>query len=445
MSKTKEPAQAPTASQTEIDPETTADPALIRQFTLRVESGPDAGTVYRSKGERTIVGTHPSCDLVLRDRTISRLHCEIVVGDGQATVRDLGSSNGTLVDRVSILHAHLDSGVDLTLGRTRIVFRAEPEYVRVPILAADQFGSLVGASIASRRLFAQLGGAAGTDSSVLLEGETGTGKEVAAESIHRRSSRSSAPFVVVDCGAIPDDLFEAELFGYVRGAFTGATRDHEGLITSAHQGTLFLDEIGELPLPLQVKLLGVLERRTVRPLGAMAPRAVNVRVIAATNRDLSAEVNQKRFRSDLFYRLAVLRIRIPPLRERREDVRVLVTHFLSSLRDRHGEQIPLGLSEATVNYLEAQPWPGNIRELRNSVERAVFDPRFAPMQGSTGGMEPFATARSRLVMEFERKYLLDVLRHSHGNVTEAAKVAGIDRRSLQRMLRRQEIDPRRLK
>jgi DNA-binding NtrC family response regulator len=240
---------------------------------------------------------------------------------------------------------------------------------------------------------------------------------------------------------------ESELFGHAKGAFTGAVEERKGLMQVADGGTVFLDEVGELPMSLQAKLLGAIERRKVTPLGMSTPRSIDVRVLAATNRNLAREVNEGRFRADLFYRLAVVRLRVPPLRERLEDIPILVEHFLDVLRQREGDHIPQQLAALELARLAAQPWVGNVRELRNAVERAALKlgGNAPAADSSSPRQEPFMQARDRFVEEFERRYLMELLERTGSNVSEAARQAGIDRRNFQRLLRRHEINPRDLK
>src|SRR5215831_8451084 len=283
---------------------------------------------------------------------------------------------------------------------------------------------------------------------VLLEGESGVGKELIARAIHGSSERRSRPFVAVNCGAIPENLLESELFGHEKGAFTGATERHIGAFEEASDGTVFLDEIGELPANLQPKLLRVLESKEIRRVGSNVRKEVDVRIIAATNRDLRAEVNAGRFRSDLYFRLAVLRVTLPPLRERAEDIPELLEHFLSMANPAAGELEWLRAPEL-VSKLQSLSWAGNVRELRNYLERcAIFGsapaPLEGPMKGSTVQSEvdlsiPLSSARERAVVAFERHYL-DALMKSHDwRVGKAAEQAGIDRISLWRLLRRHGI------
>jgi transcriptional regulator with GAF, ATPase, and Fis domain len=310
-----------------------------------------------------------------------------------------------------------------------------------------------------RELFARLERIAASDATVLVTGETGTGKELVAEAIHERSPRAAGPFVVLDCGAIPPNLVESELFGHERGAFTGALGAHAGAFERAHGGTVFLDELGELPLELQPKLLRVLERREIRRLGGSKPIEVDLRVVAATNRDLAVEVNRGRFREDLYYRLAVVQVVVPPLRERREDIPLLVEHFLAALPG--GERTRL--APETIDLLRRHDWPGNVRELRNVLERAVLfadaappppgpglaprapappaPPAFAPdaLNVAIDPTVPFKQAKQALVEEFERRYVTALLERHGGNISAAAREAGIDRMSIHKMLHRLRI------
>jgi transcriptional regulator with PAS, ATPase and Fis domain len=432
---------------TESSPRTTeslasgAEEAVVQAFRLRVVGGDGAGTSHGSTNERVVIGTDPRADLVLSDSAISRFHCEIVVTPSGLEVRDLESLNGTLLDGVVVLHARLRDGSMLTLGRTQIVCDIGPERTRIPLSTRGSFGLAVGRSFAMARAFAILERAAPSDSTVLIEGETGTGKELVAESIHRESPRRDGPFVVVDCSAIPRDLLESELFGHVRGAFTGAVAAREGAIEAADGGTLFLDEIGELSPDLQPKLLRALERREVKRIGETEHRPVNVRLVAATNRNLRAEVNAKRFRPDLYYRLAVVEVRLPPLRERVEDIPVLVEHTLTSLKAAmHPEAAALRKPEFLAE-LARHAWPGNVRELRNYLERCitlseraplVADPEAGPWIVDPG--KPLKAAREACVAAFERRYLAELLARHEGNITSAARAAGVDRITLYRLL-----------
>jgi len=418
--------------------------SLVRQFRLRVLDGPCQGTVYASTGERATIGTQSAMDLVLDDATMSRFQCEIALEAGVAVVRDLGSRNGTLVDGVTVRVAELHDGAVLTLGQTRVRFELGEERVAIPLSEHTRFGSLVGGSTAMRAVFALLQRAAQTDATLLLRGETGTGKDLAASSVHEEGGRREGPFVVVDCGAIPGGLLESELFGHERGAFTGATTSRVGACEQAHGGTLFLDEVGELSLELQPKLLRVLEGRTVQRVGGTRRMTVDVRIIAATNRDLKQAVNQRRFRADLYYRLAVLEVRLPPLRERLEDLPLLVEHFATSLRlEASGRGDALRSAEFLAE-LEQHSWPGNVRELRNYVERYAALGQLPGLEEDVGrevqvplnAAQPLRVAREQWVQALEREYLEQLLKLHGNNVSAAARHAGVDRVYVHRLLAR---------
>ncbi len=413
--------------------------AVYAPLRLQVVSGPDAPARFVVRKDAVVIGTHETADLRLTDDTVSRFHCELARDQGRLLLRDLGSRNGTAVNGVQVLEAWAEPGQRLAVGRTVLeLVRGEPsEAAKVPLSDARAFGSLVGASVPMRAAFALLERAAQSDATVLLEGETGTGKEGAAEGLHAASARAGGPFVVVDCGAVPPQLLESELFGHEKGAFTGAVARREGAFQAAHGGTLFLDEVGELQAELQPKLLRALERREVKPVGATQYAPVDVRVVAATHRQLRAEVNAKAFRSDLYYRLAVLVVRLPALRERPEDVPLLVDALLGQLGAADAPEAAVLRSPETLARLSAHPWPGNVRELRNAVERSLAlraPPDLeagAPPDASPGDLKE---ARARASHRFERNFLEELLARSGGNVSKAAREAGVDRKYLYRLL-----------
>ena len=423
-----------------------AEHLLLPSFRLEVVTGADAGASVAPGGDRIALGTHRSNDLVLHDETVSRFHCELTATERGVRVRDLGSRNRTLLGGQEVVEAYLRRPAMLTLGDTEVLVAPGTDDIRVPLAAGDRFGALRGAAPAMRAVFAQLERAAASDATVLIEGETGTGKDLAASAIHAASARGKGPFVVVDCGAVPGELIESALFGHLRGAFTGAHEDRLGAFQEAHGGVLFLDEIGELELALQPTLLRALEAREVRPVGSARSVAVNVRVIAATNRSLAAEVNAKRFRSDLYYRLAVLVFHMPPLRERPEDIPLLVDALIES-SGLAGEPGAAHLrSPATLERLARHPWPGNVRELRNLVERSIAMGELAspvvtgaaPAEARwpVNASQPYRRARAAWLAAFERSYLEALLAAHDGNVTAAARAAGVDRVHLHRLLSR---------
>jgi two-component system response regulator GlrR len=414
----------------------------VTRFELSVIEGPDAGTTLASSSERLVIGTDDTAGLVLHDAAVSHLHCELVAGIERVVLRDLGSKNGTTIDGVDVFHAALAPTAVIGVGRSRIRFAIAGGEVPLPMSARTSLGIVVGASPVMRRVFAQLERAAASDASVLLEGETGTGKEAAAESIHRESARKNGPFLVLDCGAIPRELLESELFGHDKGAFTGATSAREGIFEAASGGSILLDEIGELPIDLQPKLLGVLERRELRRVGGTTPIKIDVRVMAATNRELAGEVNAQRFRADLYYRLAVLEIRMPALRDRPDDLALLVEHLADTLE----LELPAWMRRPSfLDDLRRHHWPGNVRELRNYLERCVaFGAPTAPAPSRPATPTespaedllelPLRVARERWSGPFERRYLEASLRRHANNVTAAARAAGVDRLTFYRLL-----------
>ena len=422
----------------------------FHRFALRVVDGLDKGKEYvcTSAAEVT-VGTAASSSLVLTDPTISRYHFLLQVGPQGVQLRDLDSTNGTMLGGFRVGSAYLNSGAIITLGMTRLRYDELAEQLDEPLSDDDFFGRALGRSVAMRRLFSVLPRIAATDTTVLIEGETGTGKGVLAEAIHAASARATRPFVVIDCGSIPPALIESELFGHERGSFTGATRAHTGAFESAAGGTVFLDEIGELPLELQPKLLRALEERTVKRIGSSERTGLDVRVIAASNRNLRQAVNRGTFRADLYFRLNIVRIEVPPLRERRDDIPLLVTSFYEQLAQPAGSQPPPGL----VAHLAGQDWPGNVRELRNAVERAVLMQDAELWQELTSESAStadtayrfdealsFRAAKERAIAQWERWYVAELFQRSGGNLSGAARAAHMDRTHLRELLRKYQLD-----
>jgi DNA-binding NtrC family response regulator len=389
------------------------------------------------------IGARPIADLVLGDPKVSSLHCEVDARDG-LRVRDLGSKNGTFVGDVRVVEALLASGDVITVGDTKIRVTLASDRAAIALHEDDQFFGIVGASAQMRALTARLARLASAETTVLLHGETGTGKERAAAALHLSGPRAGLPLVTLDCGSLPATLIEAELFGYERGAFTGAVKQSAGAFERAGAGTLFLDEIGELPLDLQPKLLRALESRSVRRLGGSDAIPVQSRIVAASHRDLALEVAAGRFREDLYYRLAVVRLSLPPLRERIEDLPLLAGHLLREL----GADPSRILDGQVLSALQRHDWPGNVRELRNTLERAVAlaepvaveaSPGTRPVVPDASGVDtavPLRIGRQRLTTAYERAYVTQLLRECQGNQSEAARRAGIDRISLYRLLER---------
>ena len=429
-------------------PVSARDGLLVRNVKLEVVAGPARGQQWAGGQGRCVIGSHPRCDLILDDPTVSRFHCEIHVDARRARVRDSGSRNGTIVDGVEVGDAFLRDRSQLQLGRSTVAVIYGHGASRVPMSERSQFGRLHGASSCLRAVFALLERASATDVTVLLEGETGTGKSVAARSVHDESRRAAGPMVILDCAAVPPNLLESELFGHERGAFTGAESSRGGVFEEADGGTLFLDEIGELPLELQSKLLGVLETREVRRVGANRSRSVDVRIIAATNRDLRAEVNAGRFRADLYYRLGVVTVTMPPLRSRPDDLGALAEHLLTSI-GADAERIESLLTEELLSQLRSASWPGNVRELRNYLELCLVFDEVLPIDGgivSPGNNwaeidlgQSLAEARSLAMSRFEKAYLQAMLDKHELRVSAAALDAGVDRTHFYRLLRRHRL------
>ncbi len=415
--------------------------ALVRECRLTIVEGPLDGTTHHFAAERLVIGADARADLVIPDPTMSKFHCELRIADGACVVRDLASRNGTLVDRVPILEAPLRDGAMLMLGRTQLRFQVGSKQREIPLSARDRFGRLRGSSIPMRAAFHLLEAAATSQSTVLLQGESGTGKDLAAESVHLESPRHDGPFVVIDCGAIPANLLEVELFGHAAGAFTGATMARAGAFESAAGGTLLLDEIGELALDLQPKLLRVIDRREIQRIGSTQRIPVDVRVIAATNRNLKQEVNARRFRSDLYFRLAVLVVTMPPLRDRTSDIPLLVDVILDDLGDHDSAMARSLRSGELLPELLRHAWPGNVRELRNYLEACIVrQERASAPEASTPPLidvsQPLRVVRERWSRHVERGYLEQLLLVHGNNVSAAARAAGVDRVHLHRLLSR---------
>jgi DNA-binding NtrC family response regulator len=416
----------------------------VASWRVEVTTGPSKGLV-KSFVEGVIrVGSADSNEIVLDDRKVSRHHLLLELKPSGLKARDLGSKNGTFYQRSRIEAADLPaSGAVITVGESAL--RLAPEDADGPITSAHRCCRLVGKSDRMRALYTQIQRIAPTSATVLLHGETGSGKELAAEALHLLSERKDAPFVVLDCGAIARELIESELFGHVRGAFTGATGDRRGAFELAHGGTVFLDEIGELPLDLQPRLLRVLETGQVKPVGGSHVTTCDVRVIAASLRDLGQLVQEGRFRDDLFYRLSVVRIEVPPLRAHIEDLPILVEHFLTELG-------APPLTPESMRVLAGWSWPGNVRQLRNVLERAVAlaggrppevraedleEP--APTSGGEMLQLPYKVAKDEVLARFTKEYLQALLLRNGGNVSAAAREAQVDRNWIVALARRHGV------
>jgi two-component system response regulator GlrR len=414
---------------------------VARQWKVVVVDGPDAGKSMERRGGTIVLGAHRDADLTLSDPAVSRYHAELRLLPEGVFVVDLGSRNGTKVGGVRVERALVPPGGTFRVGKTELAVRAEDERVRVG--GAEAFGDFKTKTNSARRVLAQMKLVAPTEATVLIEGETGTGKELLARAIHAHSARADGPFIVVDCGAVTDSLLESQLFGHEKGAFTGASEARAGAFEAANGGTVFLDELGELPLELQPKLLRVLEARTVRRLGSVEDRRVDVRFVAATNRNLESMVAKGQFRGDVFYRVAVVRARIPALRDRPDDVPLLAADAAERIS---GGRITL--TRDAVDALMSYDWPGNARQLRNVIERAVAlsqSGRISAVDlfGDENGAEDALTFKSRkdqVIAEFEARYVRGLLARHDGNVSSAAREAGMSRNALYALMKRAGIE-----
>jgi DNA-binding NtrC family response regulator len=414
------------------------------------ENGQVVRRTVTYEGDVCRIGTHPSNDITLDDPAVSRFHCRLVLDRDRWRIEDSGSLNGTHLQGLQIHSAVLpagEAGARLAIGNSTIAIQADSKASQktlVPMMPS--FGALTGTGRAMRKLFALLEKVAASEINCFIHGESGTGKELVATEIVQRGARADKPFVVVDCGAISPTLVESELFGHVRGAFTGADRDRVGAFEAADGGTVFLDEIGELPLEVQPKLLRALEQREIRRVGETKTRKVNVRVISATNRDLEREVNKGSFRGDLYFRIAVITVRVPALRERTEDLVHLIRAFLTQMDAVSSESL---FGPEVLEELARHEWPGNVRELRNYVERSIVlqtarlsfaPPQFTPGTASgSPGVDvsiPYKVAKEALIDGFERAYVRAVIAACNGNMTKAARMAGIDRMYLHRLVQK---------
>ena len=433
------------------------DAGTLRSEPLKVVvvAGPDEGQEAPIVGN-LVVGSGEGAGLLLHDPLVSRQHARLSVRGARIVIEDLGSKNGTTFAGARVERAIVPLGAVIGVGKTSLTIVPRWHVREVAPSTSTTFGALYGNSVAMREIFAILERVAPTDVTILVEGESGTGKELVARSIHQASVRHRAPYLVFDCGAVPAELAESELFGHVRGAFSGAVSDRAGAFARADGGTLCLDELGELPLDLQPKLLRVLETGEIKPVGRDEMQRVDVRVVASTNRDLRAEVRRGRFREDLMYRLDVVKLRLPPLRQRPEDIAGLVERLLAG-------KLPDGdrVDGDNLARLQAYGWPGNVRELRNVLARAVAlsrrpsEPpaRFANLVFNLGpaadgpatlGTDypgvasplPYKEARAQLLDSFDRAYVAALLARHGDNLTRAAQAAGVSRSFLYDLLRK---------
>jgi len=460
----------------------------LRKGKLVVVAGADQGKELEIAKPRVTGGRSIISDLVLADKAVSGTHFEIAARDDGYRLRDLNSRNGVYVGDLRIREVFLRPGTVFKMGHTSIQFQPLQDVVEIELSKRDRFDAIIGGSAAMRQIFAQLEKVAPSDLTVLITGETGTGKEMVARAVHNTSTRKNKPFVVLDCGSIPRELIESTLFGHEKGSFTGAVGQHIGCFEQAQGGTIFLDEIGELDITLQPKLLRVLEQREIKRVGGDRTVKVDVRVLAATNRDLREEVNKGHFREDLYFRLSVVHVELPPMRERREDIPGLANHFLRDIAGRRSMQMTFGPDAITAMIGHA--WPGNVREMRNVVERAAalsdgptitradlvfgrelgasvsashdlakagiagaqraiaaeagveLPPGSGPAIFDAALLKPglgFKQAKQTVVDAFEAAYLEALLTRNEGNITRSANEAGLTRYHLRELLKRHGV------
>jgi transcriptional regulator with GAF, ATPase, and Fis domain len=460
----------------------------LRKGKLVVISGADAGKELEMAKPRITGGRSIISELVLADKAVSGTHFEINARDDGYRLRDLNSRNGVYVGDLRVREVYLTPGTVFRIGHTNIRFVPLQDVVEIELSKKDRFDAVIGSSPAMREIFAQLEKVAPSDLTCLITGETGTGKEMVARALHNGSGRKNKPFVVLDCGSIPRELIESTLFGHEKGSFTGAVNQHIGCFEQANGGTIFLDEIGELDVSLQPKLLRVLEQREIKRVGGDKMHKVDVRVLAATNRDLRDEVNKGTFREDLYFRLSVVNCELPPLRDRREDIPTLANNFLREVAARRGMNMSFGPD--AMAGLMSHMWPGNVREMRNVVERAsalcddpvitradlVFGREMGPslmvshdlaQAGAQGAKAAaaqmagvdlpvhsgpaifdaqllkagfgFKQAKQTVVDSFETAYLQALMIRNDGNITRSAGEAGLTRYHLRELLKRHGI------
>jgi transcriptional regulator with GAF, ATPase, and Fis domain len=432
---------------------------LLPKCKLAVLDGADKGKELTVDRATIKIGTKKDCEMMLTDDTVSRIHAEITKNKQGYLLRDLDSTNGTFVEGLKVKEAYLAAGSVIRVGETKIKFVPQDEKIEIVPSTKSRFGEIIGQSLEMRKIYGILEKVAPTNVTVIITGETGTGKELVAKGLHSHSKRSKRPFVVFDCSAVQKNLIESELFGHERGSFTGATATRQGAFELADGGTIFLDEIGELSMDMQPKLLRALEQGEVKRVGADRPRRVDVRVIAATNRDLKDEVKKGNFREDLFFRISVVQVHLPPLRKRMDDMPMLIEHFIdvNSTQEEERKQGTIKFSEASMDVMREHSWPGNIRELKNVIDRSISfseteiinvaelpeylrEKSVVTSQPRIRGDMPFKEAKEKWVESFEKDYLIDLLKKNNLNISKAAKQAGIDRKSVQRLLKKYNLN-----
>ncbi len=432
--------------------DTEAHPSIVgaqddRVPKIVVTRGPSAGRAFAMLRQVATVGRHVTNDLVVADPRVSGAHLELRRAGSRLLVRDSQTTNGTWLGGHRVTEVYLAEGGELTIGDSAIRYETEATDGPSSVVARESLGQLVGTSESMREVFATIERVASKDLSVLVQGETGSGKEEVARAIHGASARPSGPFVVIDATSLPETLAESLLFGHEKGAFTGATERRVGFFEAASGGTIFIDEIGELPAPLQSKFLRVLERHEIVRVGGHTPTRVDVRVLAATNRDLRAEIDRGRFREDLYFRLAQVKITLPPLRDRPEDIALLARKILAE------SPAPVMIDKAALEYLAEQRWPGNVRELKNVLVRAaalaqdgIIHRADVIGEGETQKSAPnidflskFSDAKEKSIERFERAYLEALMRRTGGNLSKASREADVARHHLRDLLKKRGL------
>ena len=424
---------------------TTAVPKLV------AVTGPSAGRGFAVTRATSTVGRHPTNDFVLDDPRVSGAHLELSLSGARVRVRDVDSLNGTWLGSHRVVDIELAQGAELTIGDSLLRLDTDESVAPPPLTERDTFGQLVGRSTVMRELFATLDRIAPKDLAVLIQGETGTGKEELARALHANSPRAAGPFVVIDATALPEPLAESLLFGHEKGAFTGAHDQQIGFFEAAKGGTVFLDEVGELSAVLQAKVLRVLERREIIRLGGHAPTPIDVRVVAANSRDLRNAIDKGRFREDVYFRLAQVRVFLAPLRQRLEDLPIICAKLLA----RAGSETMIEVD--ALDHLSSMPWPGNVRELNNVllrasamaqdgvIRRADVAGEGEGFRGTTEERTPldlsgtFGDAKDRAIERFEKAYLALLMKRCQGNLSAAARSADVARHHLRDLLKKRGL------
>lgn len=434
----------------------------LRKCQLIFMDGPSKGKKLTLNKDRLTIGKRDNNDIVVTDKTVSRKHCEIVYEAEAFLLRDCESTNGTFLNGSKVKEAYLSPADVIKLGSTQLEFIVFDEKVSIEPSDKEEFGGMVGKSRKMRQIFAILEKISKTHASVIVEGETGTGKDLVAKAVHEHSTRRQKPFIVFDCTGVAPNLIESELFGHEKGAFTGAIRSRPGIFEAAKGGTVFLDELGELPLDLQPKLLRALENREVRRVGANEATRIDVRVVSATNRNLKQEIQDGKFREDLYYRMSVVKVLLPALRDRAEDIPLIVERLLTTQtynKTQTGFKV-IRVEDDALKLLQRYPWPGNVRELANVLERACsfvegdtirrndLEFVFSEMDEAEERTEnmrintdvPFKEAKQEIVERFEKEYLEELLKKYNYNLSKAAREAKVDRKHIRNLLKKYGIE-----